>query len=370
MALAWSCGITTILPGPLVGEAPCAAGISLRTMFVAIAHIGPGWAPVARAVERAPRRPPRRRPPRSTRRGPRPRSCSSTVHSTGARHSHAPCGGSPISTSSPTTGAATTIHGPCPSPVPSTTTSPTSWPWWATGPRSWWATPTAVTSRWARRSQSPQAIRAVGAYEPPLPWCDWWPRRTASSIADEDPATFAEGFFRRVVGDAGWDRLTDQARADRQADGPALVAELSDLRRHGPPFDLARSARARWSSDAAARRSRITGAPSTRWPSSSPMPRSSRSPAPPTVRRSPIPTPSPPSSDASSSAPWARRAPRLEPASGLSGSVRVRPRPRRFDVDVVGKPEHALGDDVALDLGGAAPDGERPREEIPLGPHR
>jgi pimeloyl-ACP methyl ester carboxylesterase len=87
--------------------------------------------------------------------------------------------------------------------------------------------------------EAPHVIGAVGAYEPPLPWCDWWPRRTASSIADEDPATFAEGFFRRVVGDAGWDRLTDQARADRQADGPALVAELSDIRRHGAPFDLA-----------------------------------------------------------------------------------------------------------------------------------
>jgi pimeloyl-ACP methyl ester carboxylesterase len=87
--------------------------------------------------------------------------------------------------------------------------------------------------------EAPRVIGAVGAYEPPLPWCEWWPRRTASSIADEDPATFAEGFFRRVVGDAGWDRLTDQARADRQADGPALVAELSDIRRHGAPFDLA-----------------------------------------------------------------------------------------------------------------------------------
>ncbi len=87
--------------------------------------------------------------------------------------------------------------------------------------------------------EAPGVIGAVGAYEPPLPWFDWWPHRSASSIADEDPATFAEGFFRRVVGDAGWDRLTDQARADRRADGPALVAELSDLRRHGAPFDLA-----------------------------------------------------------------------------------------------------------------------------------
>jgi pimeloyl-ACP methyl ester carboxylesterase len=86
---------------------------------------------------------------------------------------------------------------------------------------------------------APHAIGAVGAYEPPLPWFEWWPRRTASSIADENPATFAEGFFRRVVGDAGWDRLSDQSRADRQADGPALVAELSDLRRQTAPFDVA-----------------------------------------------------------------------------------------------------------------------------------
>ena len=85
---------------------------------------------------------------------------------------------------------------------------------------------------------APEVIGAVGAYEPPLPWMAWWPQRSASSIANEDPAQFAEGFFRRVVGDAGWDRLTDQARADRQADGPALVAELADIRRPGAPFDL------------------------------------------------------------------------------------------------------------------------------------
>jgi pimeloyl-ACP methyl ester carboxylesterase len=86
---------------------------------------------------------------------------------------------------------------------------------------------------------APGAVGAVGVYEPPLPWLEWWPRRSASSIADEDPAVFAEGFFRRVVGDAGWDRLSEQARADRRADGPALVAELADLRRQAQPFDLA-----------------------------------------------------------------------------------------------------------------------------------
>jgi pimeloyl-ACP methyl ester carboxylesterase len=85
--------------------------------------------------------------------------------------------------------------------------------------------------------RAPGAVRAVGAYEPPLPWMAWWPRRSASSIAGEDPAAFAEAFFRRMVGDAGWERLSDEARAGLQADGPALVAELSDLRRGGAPFD-------------------------------------------------------------------------------------------------------------------------------------
>ncbi|HTZ09025.1 MAG TPA: alpha/beta hydrolase [Acidimicrobiales bacterium] len=85
---------------------------------------------------------------------------------------------------------------------------------------------------------APGAVRAVGAYEPPLPWCAWWPRRSASSIADEDPAAFAQGFFGRVVGEGGWERLSDQARAARRADGPALVAELADLRRSRPPFDV------------------------------------------------------------------------------------------------------------------------------------
>lgn len=82
---------------------------------------------------------------------------------------------------------------------------------------------------------APGAVVGVGAYEPPMPWLDWWPRRPRSG--DEDPAGFAEGFFRRMVGDSAWDRLTDQVRAERRADGPALLAELTGLRAGGPPFD-------------------------------------------------------------------------------------------------------------------------------------
>ena len=82
----------------------------------------------------------------------------------------------------------------------------------------------------------PGPIGAVAAYEPPLPWLDWWPRRAAAP--HENPSAFAESFFRRLVGDGAWERLPDQARRDRQADGAALVAELTDLRSHHAPWDI------------------------------------------------------------------------------------------------------------------------------------
>jgi pimeloyl-ACP methyl ester carboxylesterase len=86
---------------------------------------------------------------------------------------------------------------------------------------------------------APSAVRAVGVYEPPVPWSDFWPRRSVSDIVSEDPAVYAESFFRRLVGPEAWERLPERTKAERRADGPALVAELADLRRGQPPFDLA-----------------------------------------------------------------------------------------------------------------------------------
>jgi pimeloyl-ACP methyl ester carboxylesterase len=63
-------------------------------------------------------------------------------------------------------------------------------------------------------------------------------RRPWPAIAD-DPAEEAERFFRRMMGDSSWDRLSDQARQSRRDDGVALVADLESIR--GPvPYDLTR----------------------------------------------------------------------------------------------------------------------------------
>ena len=84
---------------------------------------------------------------------------------------------------------------------------------------------------------APGSVVGVGAYEPPMPWLEWWPRRPRRG--DEDPARFAEDFFRRLVGEASWDRLPEATRDERRADGPALMAELTSLRAHPAPFDPA-----------------------------------------------------------------------------------------------------------------------------------
>jgi pimeloyl-ACP methyl ester carboxylesterase len=41
-----------------------------------------------------------------------------------------------------------------------------------------------------------------------------------------------------MVGDSAWERLSEPAKAERRADGPALEAELADIRRSEPPFDV------------------------------------------------------------------------------------------------------------------------------------
>ena len=126
----------------------------------------------------------------------------------------------------------------------------------------------------ALRRGGTRGIVAVVAYEPPMPWLGSWARSPNSAaamaengstgprtsapdaevavsdaevavsggeVAAQDhvsAAEAAERFFRRMVGDASWDRLSAAAKADRWADGPALEAELAAIRTRQAPFDV------------------------------------------------------------------------------------------------------------------------------------
>lgn len=76
-------------------------------------------------------------------------------------------------------------------------------------------------------------VRAVVAYESPMPWMAWWPRTTAGSAAmtaNGGAEDAAERFMRRMIGDERWERLPQRTQEQRRAEGPALVAELASIR--------------------------------------------------------------------------------------------------------------------------------------------
>jgi pimeloyl-ACP methyl ester carboxylesterase len=93
----------------------------------------------------------------------------------------------------------------------------------------------------ALAQRRPDLVRAVVAYESPMSWRPWWPRATAGSTAmaaDADAPAAAERFMRRMVGDERWEALPERTRAQRRAEGPALVAELRSVRDPDhPPYE-------------------------------------------------------------------------------------------------------------------------------------
>ena len=82
----------------------------------------------------------------------------------------------------------------------------------------------------------------LGAFEAPVPSLPGYRSDggdlALAAAADGGPSAGAEAFYRLLVGDRTWDRLRAADRDTRLAEGPALVAELRDLRRPGGCPDL------------------------------------------------------------------------------------------------------------------------------------
>lgn len=89
--------------------------------------------------------------------------------------------------------------------------------------------------------QHPHLATAIVAYEAPMAWLPWWPSTTAGAAATAapgDPGDAAERFMRRMISDERWERLPPSTRAQRRAEGPALLAELRSIREADePPYD-------------------------------------------------------------------------------------------------------------------------------------
>lgn len=83
---------------------------------------------------------------------------------------------------------------------------------------------------------APEQVRAVGVYEPPMPWLDGWPDTMRRAIAE--PGRAVEQFFGSMVGTDAWERLPERFRDARRAEEPALIADVETVE-GGVSFDLA-----------------------------------------------------------------------------------------------------------------------------------
>jgi pimeloyl-ACP methyl ester carboxylesterase len=84
---------------------------------------------------------------------------------------------------------------------------------------------------------TPSVAQLVITYEAPLPWI--LRRSGTGPTTSEDPERQAEMFFRRVVSDGAWERLSELERESRRRDGPALVDDLASIHGGSVPFDIA-----------------------------------------------------------------------------------------------------------------------------------
>ena len=76
----------------------------------------------------------------------------------------------------------------------------------------------------------PKGFAAIGLWEPPLPWVEWWPERTkaynARVDASNEPADEVEAMYRSLLGE-GWDDLPPEVRSERRAEGPAFQVDMA-----------------------------------------------------------------------------------------------------------------------------------------------
>lgn len=85
-------------------------------------------------------------------------------------------------------------------------------------------------------ARQPDVARVVVAFESPLPWV--LSRSSPTPVPGVNPALEAEQFFRRVVSDSSWERLSPLERESRRLDGPALSADLTEMTNPIAPFEL------------------------------------------------------------------------------------------------------------------------------------
>jgi pimeloyl-ACP methyl ester carboxylesterase len=84
--------------------------------------------------------------------------------------------------------------------------------------------------------ERPEIVELVINYESPYPWV--LPRQSSAPELSDNPEVEAERFFRRMVSNSAWERLSEIERDSRRRDGRALLNDLQVLRSGRVEVDL------------------------------------------------------------------------------------------------------------------------------------
>jgi pimeloyl-ACP methyl ester carboxylesterase len=80
-------------------------------------------------------------------------------------------------------------------------------------------------------SVRPGAFAAIGLWEPPTPWVEWWPQDVYASIVkiatSNTPGDDIEVMYRGLLGDQVWGNLTPEVQANRRAEGTAFKRDMA-----------------------------------------------------------------------------------------------------------------------------------------------
>jgi pimeloyl-ACP methyl ester carboxylesterase len=76
----------------------------------------------------------------------------------------------------------------------------------------------------------PDRVASIGLWEPAAPWMDFWPEKARRSVARiaaaSDTGDVAERGVIAMAGEGAWNRLSEEARRQRRAEGAAFVLDM------------------------------------------------------------------------------------------------------------------------------------------------
>lgn len=81
-------------------------------------------------------------------------------------------------------------------------------------------------------ARAPHLVAALGVWEPPNAWCEWWPDPALAAsagafAAQTDTRALGESFNRGILGDERWDSLSERTKELLRSEGASFRTDMA-----------------------------------------------------------------------------------------------------------------------------------------------